>query len=93
LYEPFAEAFESHAACGAYNAHYDRPAVLDLIGEVDGLRVLDAGCGPGFYASELVARGAEVTAFDSSPTMVSLAQARLGTGSDVRVWDLESPLT
>lgn len=50
MYEPFAAAFERHAEDSAYNAHYDRPAMLRLLGEVRGLRVLDAGCGPGFYA-------------------------------------------
>jgi 2-polyprenyl-3-methyl-5-hydroxy-6-metoxy-1,4-benzoquinol methylase len=32
--------------------------------------VLDAGCGPGIYAEELVARGAEVVGFDASERMV-----------------------
>lgn len=91
MYEPFAEAFERHAAASAYNAHYDRPAVLDLVGPVDGFRVLDAGCGPGLYAEELTRRGAQVSAFDSSPSMVDLARRRLGAGADVRVGDLERP--
>ena len=48
VYDSMARMFEAHAADGAYNAHYDRPAVLDLVGDVQGLRVLDAACGPGF---------------------------------------------
>jgi SAM-dependent methyltransferase len=92
-YEPFAIAFESHAATSAYNAHYDRPAMVDLMGDVGGMRVLDLGCGPGFYAERLVADGAFVTACDSSPEMVALATARVGQDADVRVWDLEMPLT
>ena len=93
MYEPFADAFDEHAGTSAYNAHYDRPVVLDLVGDADGLRVLDAGCGPGFLAAELVAAGATVTAFDASPRLVALADARLGGRADVRVWDLGSPLT
>ncbi|MDG4797165.1 class I SAM-dependent methyltransferase [Micromonospora sp. WMMD1082] len=93
MYEPFAAEFEAHAYDSAYNAHYDRPAVLDLLGDVTGARVLDAGCGPGLYAEELLARGAVVTAFDASPEMVRLAERRLGTRADLRVWDLERPLT
>jgi ubiquinone/menaquinone biosynthesis C-methylase UbiE len=93
MYEPFAFEFEAHAQSSAYNAHYDRPAVLDLIGEVAGLRVLDVGCGPGLYVEELLERGATVTAFDSSPEMVKLAKNRTGLRADVRVWDLEQPLT
>jgi magnesium-protoporphyrin O-methyltransferase len=44
--------------------------------DLTGLRVLDAGCGPGVFAIELAARGAEVVAVDVSPTLVGLAQER-----------------
>lgn len=91
-YDGFAEDFEVHATDGAYNAHYDRPAVLDLIGDVAGKRVLDAGCGPGLYAEELVARGATVTGMDASPEMVRLARRRLGDRATFRRHDLEQPL-
>lgn len=84
MYDTFAAAYDSHAQTSPYNAQYDRPAVLDLAGDVAGRRVLDAGCGPGLYAAELVARGARVTAFDESPAMVRLAQDRLGPDVEVR---------
>ncbi|WP_092377509.1 class I SAM-dependent methyltransferase [Micromonospora phaseoli] len=93
MYESFAAEFEAHARDGAYNAHYDRPAVLDLLGDLTGARVLDVGCGPGLYAEELLARGAVVTGFDASPEMVRLTSRRLGARVDVRVWDLERPLS
>ncbi len=92
IFDEFAEEYERHAAESAYNALYDRPAVLELLGEVTGQRVLDAGCGPGFYAEELVARGAEVVAFDHSPRMVDLARDRLGDKAMVRVHNLADPL-
>jgi ubiquinone/menaquinone biosynthesis C-methylase UbiE len=92
MYEAFARAFEDHAHDSAWNAHYDRPALLDLIGDVTGLQVLDAGCGPGFYAAEMVTRGAEVTAFDASPAMINLAQERLGDRVEFRVASLDAPL-
>jgi SAM-dependent methyltransferase len=92
IFEEFAEEFERHAAVGSYNAHYDRPAVLDLLGDVRGKRVLDAGCGPGLYADELLARGAEIIGFDQSPEMVRLARRRLGSRADLRVHDLADPL-
>lgn len=92
MFDEFAEEYEGHAAESAYNAWYDRPAVLDLLGEVTGQRVLDAGYGPGLYAEELVARGAEVVAFDQSPKMVDLARKRLGDKTMVRVHDLADPL-
>ena len=57
-----------------------------------GLRVLDAGCGPGLYAAELLARGAEVVGFDASPEMVRLAGQRLGPAAVLRAHDLGRPL-
>jgi SAM-dependent methyltransferase len=88
----FAESYARHAEAGAYNALYDRPAVLDLLGDVGGLRVLDAGCGPGFYSAELVARGATVVGFDASPEMVRLAAERVGGAGTFRAHDLARPL-
>jgi len=82
-YDEMAEQFEEHAAHSPYNAHYDRPAVLAALGDVRGLRVLDAGCGPGLYAAALLEAGADVTGFDASPVMVGLA--RKGVGGRARI--------
>lgn len=92
MYDGFADRYAEHAADGAYNAYYDRPAVLDLCGDVTGKRVLDAGCGPGLYAEELLARGAVVEGFDQSADMVAAATRRLGERARFRVHDLEEPL-
>lgn len=77
LYDVFADEFLDHARDGIYNAHYDRPACLELLGDVRGLRVLDAACGPGLYAQALVEKGAEVVGCDISPRMVVLAKQQL----------------
>lgn len=92
IYDEMASTYAEHAADSAYNAHYDRPAVLELLGEVSGLRVLDAGCGPGLYAEELLARGADLVAVDGSTAMVELARQRLGTRAHVLQADLSKPL-
>jgi SAM-dependent methyltransferase len=92
LYDDFAEQFERHASTAFWNAHYDRPAVLGLVGEVAGKSVLDAGCGPGLYAEELVARGAALFGIDASAEMVRLAQARLRDRATFRQHDLNDPL-
>jgi SAM-dependent methyltransferase len=84
--------FAEYAARSPYNALYDRPAVLDLLGDVAGRRVLDAGCGPGLYAEELIRRGAHVVGFDESPDMVRLARSRVGEAAEIRVHDLAEPL-
>jgi SAM-dependent methyltransferase len=91
-YDRMGPVFAEHAADSAYNAHYDRPAVLAVLGPVRGLAVLDAACGPGLYAAELAGLGATVTAFDASPVMVGLARARLGQAARVDRAVLGDPL-
>lgn len=91
-YDGFADTFAAEAAVSAYNAFYDRPTVLALLGEVSGRRVLDAGCGPGLYLAELRTRGAEVIGFDQSADMVRHARQRLGPDAQVRQHDLDEPL-
>ncbi|GAA1617454.1 hypothetical protein GCM10009828_051960 [Actinoplanes couchii] len=66
--------------------------MLALAGDVDGLRVLDAGCGGGHYAAELVARGADVVAVDGSDSLVAHARGLLGDTAEVRRHDLDTPL-
>ncbi len=61
-----------------HNALYERPATLSLLPDVEGLRVLDAGCGPGIYAQILSDNGAKVVGFDRSPKMVDRASDRVG---------------
>jgi len=48
---------------------------LQLLGDVRGKRVLDAGCGEGRFARMLAERGAKVTAVDLSRRMIELAEA------------------
>jgi SAM-dependent methyltransferase len=90
-YDIFADEFFDHAKDGFYNARYDRPACLALLGDVAGKRVLDAACGPGLYAEELVRRGARVIGFDHSPRMVEICRARVGQ-AEFRVHDLGDPI-
>jgi ubiquinone/menaquinone biosynthesis C-methylase UbiE len=91
-YEAFADEFVEHAQDGIYNAHLDRPACLELLGDVQGKTVLDVACGPGLYAEELHRRGARLVGCDQSPRMVDLARSRVPEG-DFRVHDLAEPLT
>jgi SAM-dependent methyltransferase len=90
-YDVFADAFFDHAQDGFFNAYYDRPACLALLGDVAGKRVLDAACGPGLYAAELVRRGAQVVGFDQSPRMAEICRARVAQG-EFRVHDLGDPI-
>jgi SAM-dependent methyltransferase len=90
-YDAPADRYRAHAEDSLYNAHLDRPACLELLGDVAGRRVLDAACGPGLYARELIRRGARVTGFDQSPRMVELCRQLPGDG-EFRVHDLNDPL-
>ena len=66
--------------------------LLDLIGDIAGRQVLDAGCGEGYLARALAARGAHVTGIDLSPRLIELARARDPAGNiDYQVGDLSQP--
>jgi SAM-dependent methyltransferase len=92
-YEQFARRYAQAAEAKPHNAYYDRPNTLSLLPDVNGLDVLDAGCGPGFYAEWLVERGARVVAFDVTPDFVDLTRERVGDRAIVLRADLEQPLT
>ena len=91
-YDDFAEAYSRENESSLHNHYYERPAMVRLAGDVDGHRVLDAGCGSGPLTAALQAKGAIVTAFDSSREMVALARRRLGEDADLHVVDLGGPL-
>jgi SAM-dependent methyltransferase len=87
-----AQAYARVSAANLYNAAYERPAVHELLGEVRGLDVLDAGCAAGAHSAWLIEQGARVVALDSSAAMVRLAGERLGASACVLQGDLAQPL-
>lgn len=91
-YEQLAEAYAARVDTKPHNAYYERPATLALLPEVEGKRVLDAGCGPGAYAQLLVERGAQVIGLDASDSMVRLACERLKGRADIMLARLDKPL-
>ncbi len=94
MYDAFAENYLAHARDGVFNALYDRPAVLAVLGPVAGLKVLDVGCGPGLYAEELVFRGARrVVGVDASSRMVQLARRQVAGPVAFHRQDLQAPLS
>jgi SAM-dependent methyltransferase len=97
-YEPIAGQYAATIDDAPYNKHYERPAMLAALPLVDGRRILEAGCGAGWYTEQLLARGAHVTAVDASPALVEHTRNRIAPmpGSaeraEVRAHDLRQPL-
>lgn len=92
-YEALAKGYNARAESKAENGYNEHPAMRRQIGDVAGLRVLDAGCGPGFLTRDLLAAGAaSAAAFDVSPAMIEIARERLGDSAELWVGDMAQPL-
>lgn len=50
------------------------PVLWSFAGDVDGLDVLDAGCGTGYLSQKLKTRGARVVGIDFAPEMIRIAR-------------------
>ena len=59
---------------GTANDLIEIPAMKKLLGDVNNKKILDAGCGFGFYSIYCAVMGGIVTAVDISETMVDLAK-------------------
>lgn len=92
-YSAFAERYAHIITTKPHNAYYERPATLSLLPDVDGLRVLDAGCGSGINSEYLLQKGAQLTALDATPDFVKMTQNKVGGNAKVLLWNLEDPLT
>lgn len=68
------------------------PAVEGMLPDLDGQRVLDAGCGAGVYSAWLVERGAAVHGVDASEAMLTEARERAPAATFEQA-DLSEPLT
>lgn len=61
---------------GATTEGLERRLILELLGGIDGCRVLDIGCGDGDLALDLWKRRARVVGIDTSAAMIEVARAR-----------------
>ncbi|MGZ3787033.1 MAG: class I SAM-dependent methyltransferase [Bacteriovorax sp.] len=91
-YEKLAESFSKKAPSKAENAYIEQPAMRKAVGDVKGLKIFEAGCGPGILAEYLIHEGAKVVAFDVSPKMIELARARNPKNATFFVADGANPL-
>lgn len=91
-YDAIAAEYDEDVKSNAYNAHLEFPATSSLVPDVDGQRVLDAGCGTGVYAAWLFDQGADVVGVDASEAMLDRAREQTGGRVDLHRADLAQPL-
>ena len=91
-YQEMAEYYYEKVDEKPFNAYYERPGLIELLPDVEGKKVLDAGCAAGWFTDWLVKHGADVTAVDFSPNMVEMTKKRVGDKADVIQADLNEPL-
>jgi len=58
----------------SYEFKIQLPAILNLLGDLQGKRLIDIGCGPGIYSVEFAKRGADVLGIDISRKMLEEAR-------------------
>ncbi|MGD7043040.1 class I SAM-dependent methyltransferase [Jeotgalibacillus proteolyticus] len=81
----FAEDYaEKHSELG--DLHKEvllNPVIMELAGDIQNKKLLDAGCGEGYLSRLLAKAGATVTAVDYSEKMLEIAQNRTISGAAV----------
>lgn len=60
----------------SFRAHLITPTLKNLLGDVKEKKVLDAGCGDGYYANLMTEWGAFVTGIDGSDEMIKIAKSK-----------------
>jgi SAM-dependent methyltransferase len=76
LWDRAADPYAAGQAVGRdyYRYEFFGPAQVEMCGDVRGLRLLDVGCGNGYFAREMARRGARVTGIDISSRMIEPAR-------------------
>lgn len=71
------EGMEARAKDGDFaKRHLVNPVLLRLLGDVRGRRVMDAGCGEGYFSRMLAERGARVVGVEPTEVMTAFAQQK-----------------
>jgi SAM-dependent methyltransferase len=91
-YDELADTYADDIETSPYNADLAFPGTTAIVPEVDGQRVLDAGCGTGVYTEWLLEEGADVVGIDVSAEMLAHARERVGDRATFERADLGRPL-
>lgn len=85
----YSKDFEEYSP---FNTHYERPAMINLINDINGKRILDAGCAGGWYNEKLVEMGGDVTSIDINEKMIEVAKKRVSNEAKIFSCDLNKEL-
>jgi SAM-dependent methyltransferase len=75
-WDAIADDWVHHADQNDYRNDLLMPFMLELLGNVRGVALLDLGCGEGGYSRALAARGAKVVGVDGSSRLIAIARER-----------------
>ncbi len=71
----YAEHLESD---GTYHAQVILPNLLRVVAPTKNMNILEIGCGEGFFARAIAAKGATVLGSDISPELIKVAETKAG---------------
>lgn len=79
MYSTHAEKYDLVIRDNIYNAHFERPSLQAMLGDLKGLNVLDLGCGSGVYTQYLLEQGVkQITCVDASKEMIDIVSRKFG---------------
>jgi predicted TPR repeat methyltransferase len=94
LYDEFADEYAAHSESSAYNAHYERPAMLELLGDPRGKSILDIGCGAAPLLRILSERGArQLAGIEASSRLADIARTRVPDGVTIYNGEIQETLS
>lgn len=89
MYTKYADQYALAVEDNIYNAHFERPSLQALLGDIQGTDVLDLGCGSGVYAEYfLTQQASSVTCIDMSEKMIEIVRSKLANSVKAYSQDL-----